>query len=214
MVLVLGTVAAVASIEAYWVCGGGDSVSNGLYTMCDTYDTYALNGTCINGRPKQLMFCQGGGVDQVRPVTKLRHVNGLLQWQIYTFNGALKPLVYHYTAPARLDCITSPVYPVSSGWKNVTPGTGLMLVLTSSRSHSTVALTLCLALHLGCRRWLCADRRQSGRPDYHHLLREHTCASIFCVERLHNMQGSLPHLSSWPGGKSDQVLIIIKSCFA
>jgi hypothetical protein len=82
----------------------------------------------------------------VRPVTKLRHVNGLLQWQIYTFNGALKPLVYHYTAPARLDCITSPVYPVSSGWKNVTPGTaGLMLVLTSSRSRSSTHNLSCTA---------------------------------------------------------------------
>jgi hypothetical protein len=100
-----------AKKAGYWVCGAGDTAVNGLYTMCDTYDTYALNGTCLKGNPKQLMFCESTAEPNA-------------QWQIYTFRGALQKKVYHYLADARFDCMTAPVFPVAKGWANVTAADG------------------------------------------------------------------------------------------
>jgi len=100
-----------AKKAGYWVCGAGDAAVNGLYTMCDTYDTYALNGTCLKGNPKQLMFCESTAEPSA-------------QWQIYTFRGALQKKVYHYLADARFDCMTAPVFPVAKGWANVTAADG------------------------------------------------------------------------------------------
>eukprot|EP00937_MAST-01D_sp_MAST-1D-sp2_P001815 g1815.t1 len=93
--------------------------------MCDTYDTYALNGTCLHGKPKQLLFCDS----QAEPYA---------QWQIYTFNGPLKKLVYHYTANARFDCVTSPVFPVSKGWANVTAADGQVPTVGDADDKATV----------------------------------------------------------------------------